>query len=68
MTSVDYILELWMSHHPISKNSTPETVGRDHQGPRRWAGVRRLRQRERRAASRAAIEIGGTSEKNSECQ
>ena len=44
---------------PISKNSTPESVGRGHQGPRRGAGARILRGRERRAA---AVDIGDTSE------
>ena len=47
---------------PISKDSTPEAVGRGHQGPRRGDGARRLRGRERRAAARAAVEIGDTSE------
>ena len=52
-----------MSHHPnISKNSTPETVGRGHQGSRRGAGARRLRGRERKAAAITAVEIGDTSE------
>ena len=46
----------------ISKNSTPKAVDRGHQGPRRGAGHSRLRGRERRAAARAAIKIGDTSE------
>ena len=45
---------------PISKNSTPEAVGRGHQEPMRRAGAWRLRRTERRAA---AVEIGDTSEK-----
>ena len=48
--------------NPISKDITPEAVGRGHQGPRRGDGDRRLRGRERRAAARTAVEIGDTSE------
>ena len=47
---------------PISKKGTPEAVGRGLQGPRRGADARRLKGRERRAAARAAVEIGETSE------
>ena len=47
---------------PISKPSTPEPVGRGHQGPRRGASPIRLRRRERRAAVREAIDIGDTTE------
>ena len=46
------------------KNSTPEAVGRGHQGPRRGAGARRRRGRERTATARAAVEIGDTTEKS----
>ena len=45
---------------PISKHSTHEAVGRGNEGPTKEAGVRRLR--ERRAAAKAAVEIGDTSE------
>ena len=55
--------------HPttlISEPSIPESVSRNHQGPRRGAGSSRLRssvrRRERRAAARADIDIGDTSE------
>ena len=57
MTSVENIFKT------ISKNSTPEAVGRGQQGPRRWASGRRLRRRDRRAAARAAIKIGDHTEK-----
>ena len=49
---------------PISKKGTPEAVGRGLQGPRRGTGARKLRGRERRAAGRAAVEIGDTSEES----
>ena len=47
---------------PISRPSTPEPVGRGHQGHRREASPIRLRRRERRAAVKEAIDIGDNTE------
>ena len=47
---------------PISRPSTPEPVGRGHQGPRRGASPIRLRRSKRRAAVKRAIVIGDTTE------
>ena len=38
------------------------TVDRGHKGPRRRAGARRLRRKEKLAAARVAVEIGDNSE------
>ena len=62
VTSVENILNFGCHTTPISKKITPEAVNRGHQSPRRGVGARRLRGRERRAAARATVEIGNTSE------
>ena len=61
-------MEVWMSMddipnpHPQFRNSTHEQYDRGHKGPRKGAGDRRLRRRERWAAARVDVEIGDTSE------